>query len=73
MATSHERRSQAARIGNKRRIQRYGSCFSPESQSRGGSVSCHLRWHAEKFNSNCLICLEELLQEQIAFFKKFEN
>jgi hypothetical protein len=34
-----------------------------ESQQRAGRISCHLRYHQEKFNPKCLICLEVLAGE----------
>jgi hypothetical protein len=34
-----------------------------EVQQRAGRISCHLRYHQDRFNPKCLICLEVLAGE----------
>jgi hypothetical protein len=65
-------RSQATSLGNRNRLKKFGYCFTLESQIRGGQVSMHNRYHIERFNPRCVICLEELLNEQITLFKRYE-
>jgi hypothetical protein len=61
-----------AREGGRRRCALHGVPSTPEGRARGGYVTSHRRYHATRFNENCPCCLEELLQEQLAFFKRYE-
>ena len=57
--TDQERRARR-RAGDRKRVEHYGDFFTLEARQRGGMVSCHRKWHSEKFNPRCLVCLEEL-------------
>lgn len=53
-------RSRITAAGNQTRLKKNGYTFKRDWQIRGGQVCMHLRFHSEKFNPKCLICLEEL-------------
>jgi hypothetical protein len=72
-ALTAEGRSRRTAAANRTRKKKYGFCLSHEAHVRGGQMAMHLRRHQERFSAKCQICLEELLEQQSAFFKKFES
>jgi hypothetical protein len=70
--TVDERKRTNHKIGEQKRLAKYGDFFSDEARQRGGQVTAHLRWHNEKFSERCVICLEELRDHQITLFKRYE-
>jgi hypothetical protein len=75
MTKQHDDRVRAGQIGAQIRLEHYGYYFSPETRQRTGQRSMHVRWHTARgiFSEKCVVCLEELLEEQNELFRKFES
>jgi hypothetical protein len=74
MTKKHEDFVRAGKISAQKRFEKWGRYAQIETNRKGAQTMNCNRWHIGRgiFNPTCVICLGDLLKEQLSMFQKYE-